>query len=412
VDPGSRWQTRQLHLRSALAAREVGDITLALQEVDAALAIDPDYLAARLLRKSLADRQPPLSPRQELPDQAPPSQLEPQPPDIASARTAIHLSGVADARDALEVVEFDPAWPVIPEIAAEVQPGLDRVKRRHPMLLVALASGVAGLMVGTLAGLAIRPHRELATADAVRAAPPSGSPTFSVQPPVVAPRLSAELLEPAASAAIAQDAIVRSRTDSLPSPPAAPPPPRARIEPRPPAAERIFSAVAVAKRPSPASPASPDSPPPPAPAVERPSATPAPVERVPEAPATVSPRVDRPSDAPPIPAADDPALIRDVLQRYRRAYNALDARLAHTVYPGVDEVALTHAFEGLRSQSLEFEACSVDALAESARAVCRGSARYVPRIGSREPRAETRVWTFKLRKGDGDWTIESAWTSR
>jgi len=133
---------------------------------------------------------------------------------------------------------------------------------------------------------------------------------------------------------------------------------------------------------------------------------------VPEAPATVSPRVDRPSDAPPIPAADDPALIRDVLQRYRRAYNALDARLAHTVYPGVDEVALTHAFEGLRSQSLEFEACSVDALAESARAVCRGSARYVPRIGSREPRAETRVWTFKLRKGDGDWTIESAWTSR
>ena len=122
--------------------------------------------------------------------------------------------------------------------------------------------------------------------------------------------------------------------------------------------------------------------------------------------------MDRPSDAPPIPAADDPALIRDALQRYRRAYNALDARLAHAVYPGVDEAALTHAFEGLRSQSLEFEACSVDALAESARAVCRGSARYVPKIGSREPRAETRVWTFKLRKNDGDWTIESAWTNR
>jgi hypothetical protein len=73
---------------------------------------------------------------------------------------------------------------------------------------------------------------------------------------------------------------------------------------------------------------------------------------------------------------------------------------------------LTHAFEGLRSQSLEFEACSVDALAESARAVCRGSARYVPKIGSREPRAEPRVWTFRLRKDDGDWRIESAWTNR
>jgi hypothetical protein len=409
VDPGGRWQTRQLHLRSALAAREAGDITLALQEVDAALAIDPDYLVAGLLRKSLADRQPPLSPREKLPDQVTPSQLEPQPPDIASARTAIHLSRVADARDALEVVDFDPAWSAIPEFASELQP--DRVKRRHPMLVVAVASGVAGLIVGTLAGLATRPQRELATADAVPAAPPSGSPTFSVQPSVMAPKLSAELLEPAASAAIAPDAIVRSRTNPLPSPPAAAPPPRARIETPPPAAERM-SAVAVAERPSPASPASPDSPPPPAPAVERPSATPAPVERVPEAPAAVSPRVDRPSDAPPIPAADDPALIRDVLQRYRRAYNALDARLAHSVYPGVDEVALTHAFEGLRSQSVEFEACSVDALAESARAVCRGSARYVPKIGSREPRAETRVWTFKLRKGDGNWTIESAWTSR
>ena len=106
-------------------------------------------------------------------------------------------------------------------------------------------------------------------------------------------------------------------------------------------------------------------------------------------------------------------MIRDALQRYRHAYNALDARLAHAVYPGVDEAALTHAFEGLRSQSLEFEACSVDALAESsARAVCRGSARYVPKIGSREPRAEARVWTFRLRKNDGDWRIESAWTDR
>jgi len=114
----------------------------------------------------------------------------------------------------------------------------------------------------------------------------------------------------------------------------------------------------------------------------------------------------------PALAVDDPALIRDALQRYRRAYNALDARLAHAVYPGVDETALTHAFDGLRSQSLEFEACSVDSVGASARAVCRGLARYVTKIGSREPRSEPRVWTFRLRKDDGDWTIESAWTNR
>ena len=91
----------------------------------------------------------------------------------------------------------------------------------------------------------------------------------------------------------------------------------------------------------------------------------------PNVPAAAS-RVDPSPAARPAIVEDDPALIRDALQRYRRAYNALDARLAHAVYPGVDEAALTHAFDGLRSQSLEFEACSVDALAASARAVCRG----------------------------------------
>jgi hypothetical protein len=111
-------------------------------------------------------------------------------------------------------------------------------------------------------------------------------------------------------------------------------------------------------------------------------------------------------------AVDDSALIRDALQRYRHAYNALDARLAHAVYPGVDETALARAFEGLQSQSLDFEACTVDASGVSARAVCRGSAQYVPRIGSRAPRAEPRLWTFRLRKDGRDWTIESAWTNR
>ena len=121
-------------------------------------------------------------------------------------------------------------------------------------------------------------------------------------------------------------------------------------------------------------------------------------------------RVDAPPPQP-VFVGDDPALIRDALQRYRRAYNALDARLAHAVYPGVDETALTHAFDGLRSQSLEFEACRRRDRRVGAR-ICRGQARYVTKIGSREPRAEPRVWTFRLRKDDGDWTIESAWTNR
>ena len=430
MDPDGRWQKLQLHLRSARAAREAGDVALALQEVDAALSIDPNYLAARVLRESIANPQPvastvQLSPTQTSPAQATALQQERQSPDLAAAkpasleerarrrriehrtaaaRAAILLGRLDEARAALEeLVELDPSLPVIPEIEAELDTTRARSKRRRPTLLAAVAAAVVGVIVGTLAGRATQGQRPPATAGSARVAPLAATamPAFRVSPPALTPRLSAELLEPAAAAADAvPEAIVPVRVDPVPPPPAAVPARAAVVTPAP-IAESV--SAAVSERPAPA------------PAVERPSgATPAPVERAPEPPPfVVSPRVERTPDVQPAIAADDPALIRDALQRYRHAYNALDARLAHAVYPGVDEAALTHAFEGLRSQSLEFEACSVDALAESsARAVCRGSARYVPKIGSREPRAEARVWTFRLRKSDGDWRIESAWTDR
>jgi hypothetical protein len=117
--------------------------------------------------------------------------------------------------------------------------------------------------------------------------------------------------------------------------------------------------------------------------------------------------------APPASMIDDAAMVRDTLQRYRRAYSGLDARLAHAVYPILDEAALAHAFAGLRSQTFEFDSCSVDVRGESARAICRGSARYVPNIGSRAPRTDRRVWTFTLNKAaDGDWKIASARTDQ
>ena len=109
---------------------------------------------------------------------------------------------------------------------------------------------------------------------------------------------------------------------------------------------------------------------------------------------------------------DDSSLIRETLERYRRAYNGLDARLAHAVYPGVDLTALERAFDDLRSQSLQFDTCSLEVRGASARATCRGSARYVPKIGSRDPRAERRIWTFRLDKDDRDWKIASAWAER
>lgn len=115
---------------------------------------------------------------------------------------------------------------------------------------------------------------------------------------------------------------------------------------------------------------------------------------------------------PTRPVVDDDRLVRDTLQRYRTAYEDLDAHSAQAVWPAVNQAALARAFDGLESQTLIFDACSVQLRGESASATCRGSARYVPKVGSREPRVEPRVWNFTLRKNDGGWKIESARAQR
>jgi hypothetical protein len=115
--------------------------------------------------------------------------------------------------------------------------------------------------------------------------------------------------------------------------------------------------------------------------------------------------------AAPVRAADE-ELVRRALQHYRLAYESLDARSARTVWPGVNEEALQRAFDGLVSQQLTFSNCNVQVSGSTGAAVCRGSARYVPKVGSRDPRVETRVWNFSLRKAGDDWQIESARTER
>jgi len=106
-------------------------------------------------------------------------------------------------------------------------------------------------------------------------------------------------------------------------------------------------------------------------------------------------------------------LVQQVLERYRSAYEGLDARSASAVWPAVNQAALARAFDGLESQALTFSACDVQWLTEStALATCRGSARYVAKVGSHEPRVEPRTWVFALRKTANGWTIESARAGR
>jgi hypothetical protein len=111
-------------------------------------------------------------------------------------------------------------------------------------------------------------------------------------------------------------------------------------------------------------------------------------------------------------APTDERLVRDTLQRYRVAYEGLNAKSAHAVWPGVDEPALARAFEGLLSQTLTFDDCAVDLNGVIATATCRGSARYTPKDGNREPRSESRVWNFTLHKTSDQWQIDSARVSR
>jgi len=113
-----------------------------------------------------------------------------------------------------------------------------------------------------------------------------------------------------------------------------------------------------------------------------------------------------------VTAVDDQRLVEQTLQRYRWAYEELDAASAHAVWPTVDQAALARAFDGLSSQALTFQNCDVRVSGAAATAVCGGSVRYIPKVGSREPRIESRRWTFALRKIESDWQIESARAER
>ena len=223
MDSAGQWHTLQLHLKSARVAREAGDVQLALQEVDAALAIDPEYLAARVLRESIANRKASPRPPQQSPAEAQPAQperqppavatatpppLEPQPPvaptltppaleqqppvaptptpvsleervrhrrivlRIGAAQTAILLGRFPEARAALdELTELDPALPAIPEIEAEFQAARTRARRKRLMLVVGVAAGVAGAFIGSSVGRVTQVHLPFSSAKVATAVP-------------------------------------------------------------------------------------------------------------------------------------------------------------------------------------------------------------------------------------------------
>jgi hypothetical protein len=117
-----------------------------------------------------------------------------------------------------------------------------------------------------------------------------------------------------------------------------------------------------------------------------------------------------PAAAPPPAAAAvidrNIAGIQNTLARYRQAFNPLNASAAREVWPTVNERSLSRAFDRLEEQQMSFDDCDIQVSeTDRAEAVCSGSARYVPRVGSRTPRVDQREWHFNLVKQRDEWLI-------
>ncbi len=95
------------------------------------------------------------------------------------------------------------------------------------------------------------------------------------------------------------------------------------------------------------------------------------------------------------------------LSAYARGYTGLNAAAVRRVWPTVNEEELANAFEQLASQDIVFSGCAIDVRGLHASATCRGTARYVPRVGNRSAVEVLRVWQFSLRKRVDTWVIES-----
>jgi hypothetical protein len=311
---------------------------------------------------------------------------------LDAAQTAIRAGRLADARAALEELqELDPSNPHIHSLSLRLaQPGKPARSRYGSSAAAVLAFAAVLLTASWFGSPQLLAPNPLVETTAL--APPP--------PPLLAARQIGSGSPIATSGAL--ETLLRRDDDVtfVAAEPAAaletPHAPFATLEP-PRIEDRIDLPPSPVTEPLVLPPA----------AVPPPQALPAPIASTPAQAAAVFVGA-----APGAVVVDDAAQVREVLQKYRAAYERLDARSVHAVWPGVNESALARAFEGLESQSLTFKACDVQLRGSTAAVACTGSARYVAKIGSQEPRVEPLAWNFTLRKNASEWQIESARAER
>jgi len=438
VDARERWQALQAHLNVARASLEAGDRVRALEAVSAALAIDPEFLAALALRDRIltwTDPPAPARPPSPAPISAPARQASvPRPPlvsaegyarfeerakrrrvdkRIEAARLAIERSKLREAAAALdEVIELDPNLPELSSLTA----AFDELRRstvrsdRGPWVAAAVVFGTIVLAASWIQESRVLQSTPLtAVAPLVAVNSPEPIAVGPTEPDVDAVQplaTSGEQLASEPPDVKTQEPVARPIARPAPREPSLPSP---ATSSSPPARSAQISPSPVTQQP-PLQPASS-----PIPDITDPTPVPraaAPVARntVEPAPAAALPAVV--PATPVAPPNTDELQVKQVLQRYRVAYEGLDAESAQAVWPAVNQVALARAFDGLESQRLTFDACSVELQGNRAAATCRGTARYVPKVGSRQPRVEPRIWSFALRKIGAEWKIDNARAER
>lgn len=422
VDGREQWQALQGLLTRARALADEGDRVGALQHVDRALEIDPHFLAAHSLKERLAPDGP-----AERSDASRPPEAKAEAPAAPAGLSAIEAKVLArraerrldTASEAIRRRDFalaDAALDEAREIGADpghllsIERTLAEARRVRRRTLVTGRRVVmaATVLAGVLGARYVDDRLVEETA------------------PDAAPTAAAATSTPGGS--IGTAGITRPTNEIIKLQPAAP---ATTLDADPVSATRREESSAAASPWSDAAAATASSPRVVAPSLPMtvplaPIAPPAPVDPPARAPASAVQLSDAVSSLPPAPVAtprvadvaaparvaDDENGVRDALQRYRAAYEQLNAQSARAVWPAVDERALARAFDSLSSQQFQFDACDVSVRGDAASAACRGTATYTPKVGSTDPHVEPRTWSFTLRKEGGQWAIQTARVGR
>ncbi|MEP6769634.1 MAG: protein kinase [Acidobacteriota bacterium] len=309
----------------------------------------------------------------------------PSKPSLVSSPKAIgnQATAITPAPDSLAAAETRETAP----LPKPVQPSRT-ARRAVPAALV-----IGAAVLGAFLLLKGRGRQTETPPVAVR----SDSVTGPTEAPAAPVPTAVPTPEPAAAAASpeAAELPIAAVPTSLP-----PQPKATAIRPRPTAvrpAQVVARAIEPPERQNPVSqatavPAAPPRAPTSAPPIIRP-------------PAAVPAAAPPPEPEPKSAGASDADRIRDVIARYERAQNTLDADLYARVYPKVDRARIQSAFDEFRSQTVTLDQMRIEVAPGGTRATVRLHERRVavPRIGS-EQRLEANR-TIALQKERDTWVI-------